>query len=174
MAALPAPAFRRLLASRINTTSDALRKAAALQLRREFGLSLLEWRTLCLIEHMQPVRLRDVAAESQADKAQISRVVTGLQRRGLVRKEALGFDARAAYIELSTSGSELALKLAAMGEAREADLRALLGDGPSTQLIQWLDVVKARALQHVQEEERLLPAPPSGTEPASAGSATPA
>ena len=161
MADTRAPAFRRLVASQINTASDALRRGHALRLRREFDLSLVEWRTICLIEFMQPVRLRDVAAESAADKAQISRIVTGLVKRGLVvRQEYIG-DARSAMLELTPSGIELAQRLSRLGEERDAELRAALADVDVDveQLLRAIDIVKARATRMADAEERLVPPP---------------
>src|SRR6059058_2920329 len=93
------PAFRNLLAFQVSSTADALRRSAAMRMRREHELSLAQVRALALIEHLQPVRLRDVAADAGADKAQISRVVTSLVERGLVMRRALAGDARSAHLE---------------------------------------------------------------------------
>ena len=162
MADTRTPAFRRLVASQINSASDALRRGQSLRLRREFDLSLVEWRTICLIEFMQPVRLRDVAAESAADKAQISRIVTSLVKRGLiVRQEYIG-DARSAMLELTPSGDELAQRLSMLGDERDAELRAALGESGADvdQLLRAIDVVKARATRMADSEERLVQSAP--------------
>ena len=162
MADTRAPAFRRLVASHINSASDALRRGHALRLRREFDLSLVEWRTICLIEFMQPVRLRDVAAESAADKAQISRIVTGLVKRGLVvRQEYIG-DARSAMLELTASGDELAKRLSRLGEERDAELCAALDEAGAdvVHLLRAIGVVKATATRMADAEERLVQSAP--------------
>ena len=168
MADTRAPAFRRLLASHINSASDALRRGQALRLRREFDLSLVEWRSICLIEFMQPVRLREVAAESAADKAQISRIVTGLVKRGLVvRQEYIG-DARSAMLELTPSGAELARRLSELGEERDAELHAALGAAGTEPLMHAIELVRARATQMADAEERLAQSAPS-IQPVAAG-----
>ena len=150
-----APAFRHLVAWQINSTSDALRRGSALRLRREHDLSLVECRTVELIEHMQPVRLRDVAAESAADKAQVSRIVSALVRRGLVVRQAFAGDARSAKLELSDSGIELAHRLSAMGEERDRVLRDAIGEAEVAKVLRALAAVKASALQLADEEEPL-------------------
>ncbi|HSH89516.1 MAG TPA: MarR family winged helix-turn-helix transcriptional regulator [Ramlibacter sp.] len=150
-----APSFRRLVAWQINSTSDALRRGAALWLRREHDISLVECRTLELIEYMQPVRLRDVAAESAADKAQVSRIVSALVRRGLVVRQAFAGDARSARLELSESGVDMCRRLAASGEERDRALRASIGEAEAAQMLRALAAVKASALRLVDEEEPL-------------------
>jgi DNA-binding MarR family transcriptional regulator len=152
------PAFRRLVASQINSASDALRRSHSLRLRREFDLSHVEWRTICLIEFMQPVRLRDVAAESMADKAQISRIVSALVRRGIVARQEFIGDARSARLELTTEGTALAVKLSMLGEERERMLRDALGADVEP-LLRALATVKGKAAQMAEAEERLAPRP---------------
>src|SRR4051794_39546817 len=95
------PAYRSLLGFHVTSTAAALRRSAALQMKREHDVSLAQVRTLALIEHLQPVRLRDVAADAGADKAQISRVVTTLVSRGYVSRRSLAGDARSAHLELT-------------------------------------------------------------------------
>lgn len=171
-----APAFQRLLAWQINSASDALRRGAALRLKREHGIRMVEWRTIALIEAMQPVRLRDVAAESSADKAQISRIVTGLVQRGVVERQAYAGDARSAHLQLTAAGAQLAARLAVMAEDRDRTLRASCGDAAITAMLDTLAAVKARAIELAQEEEQLqgaaagepsgeLPGEPSRTPP---------
>src|SRR4051812_3459340 len=104
MAERRSPAFRNLLAYQVSSTADALRRSAALRMRREHEVSLAQVRALALIEHLQPVRLRDVAADAGADKAQISRVVSSLVDKGYVSRRALAGDAQSAHLELTDSG----------------------------------------------------------------------
>lgn len=149
------PAFRHLIASQINAASSALRRSQALRLRREFDLSEVEWRTILLIEFMQPVRLRDVAAESAADKAQISRIVTALVKRGLIVRQEYASDARSAFLSLSTSGKDLAARLSQLAAQYEAELRTELGQAGAEQLLRTLALVRDKAMQSALAEERL-------------------
>jgi DNA-binding MarR family transcriptional regulator len=161
-----APVFRRLLAWQINSASDALRRGSALRLKREHDISLVEWRTIALIGAMQPVRLRDVAAESAADKAQISRIVSGLVRRGVVERQAYAGDARSAYLQLTPEGIALASKLAAIADDRDQALRSAVDETALAVMLDTLAAVTAKALALSQEEERLAPPPAEpGAEP---------
>jgi len=157
MAERSAPAFRALLGYQINSTSEALRRGATLRLRREHDLSLMEWRTLALIEHLQPVRLRDLAADFGADKAQISRIVTALVSRGLVMRRLRESDTRSAQLELSEAGRAKILALIRAAQERDRAFRACLKPAEVEQLVGMLARIRARALELLEEEERRQP-----------------
>lgn len=152
-----APAFTTLLSHHINSTSDLLRRVAALRSRREHDVSLTESRTLALVEHLQPVRLRDLTAASGSDKAQISRVVTGLVGRGLILRSSSSNDGRSAHLELTEAGRIKAGHLARMAQETDRALRAGLKPAEADHLIALLSRVKAKAQDLVKEEERLQP-----------------
>ena len=157
MADRRAPAFSGLLGHHINSTSDLLRRATALRLRREQDVSLTESRTLALVEHLQPVRLRDLTAASGSDKAQISRVVTALVGRGLILRSSNSRDARSAHLELTDAGRIKAGHLARMAQDTDNALRASLKPAEADHLIALLARVKDKARDLVKEEERLHP-----------------
>ena len=148
------PAYHDLLAFHVTSTADALRRSAAMHMRREHDLSLAQLRTLSLIEHLQPVRLRDVAADAGADKAQISRVVTSLVGRGYVTRRALAGDARSAHLELTASGHAKMDAVTRALEQRDRQLRTGLQPPEADQLIALLARVREAADALTLEEER--------------------
>jgi len=149
------PAFRSLLASQISSTADELRKSVTLRLRREHDVSLAQVRTLALIEYLQPVRLRDVALDAGADKAQISRVVSSLVERGYVVRRALAKDARSAHLELTDSGREKLGVLVKLMQERDRVLRAALQADEADSLTALLARIRGTAEQLALDEERL-------------------
>jgi DNA-binding MarR family transcriptional regulator len=149
------PAFRNLLGYQISSTADALRRSAALRMRREHDVSLAQVRALALIENLQPVRLRDVAADAGADKAQISRVVSSLVGRGLVSRRALQGDARSAHLELTDAGREKVKALFVTMQERDHTLRAALQAGEVDQFVGFLARIRTAADQLSLDEERL-------------------
>ena len=151
------PAFRGLLGYQIHHTSQILRRGAALRLRREHDVSLMEWRTLALIEHLQPVRLRDLAADFGADKAQISRIVTALTGRGLVARRAHGKDARSAQLELSAAGRVKTAALIRLAQEHDRSLRTCLQPAELEQLLGILARIRVRAQELLDDEERMQP-----------------
>jgi DNA-binding MarR family transcriptional regulator len=154
------PAFRNLLAYQVSSTADALRRSAAMRMRREHELSLAQVRALALIEHLQPVRLRDVAADAGADKAQISRVVSSLVDRGYVSRRALAGDARSAHLELTDPGREKCNGLFQTLQDRDRAIRDALSGGEADMLVASLGRVRKAADELSAKEERLATAPP--------------
>lgn len=148
------PAFRALLGYQINSTCDTLRRVAMLRLRREYGVSLMEWRTLALVEHLQPVRLRDLAADFGADKAQISRIVTALAQRGLVARQARDGNARSAQLELTESGCALVAALNRTAQEGDRAVRDCLRPAEVEQLAGMLARLRSRAQELLDDEER--------------------
>jgi DNA-binding MarR family transcriptional regulator len=147
------PAFRDLLAYQVSSTADSIRRSAAMRMRREHDLSLAQVRTLALIDHLQPVRLRDVAADAGADKAQISRVVSSLVTRGYVGRRALVGDARSAHLELTEDGRSKFSALYRTLQERDRVLRGALQPGESEQLVSLLERVRATADRLTKDEE---------------------
>ncbi|VTU15760.1 MULTISPECIES: MarR family winged helix-turn-helix transcriptional regulator [unclassified Variovorax] len=153
----PAPVFRRLLSYEVNSTSDALRRSAALRFRREHDTSLMEWRTLALIDYLQPVTLRVLTDYSSTDKAQISRIVSALVERRMVARNAHSTDARSAQLELTALGSTTLKGLSRSAQARDRAFRSVLSEDEAAQLVTILAKLKIKALAMVAEEEKKQP-----------------
>lgn len=154
MAKQRTPVFRNLLSYEVNRTSDLLRRIASVSLRREHGVSLMEWRTLARIEAMQPVMLRDLVEHSSTDKAQISRIVTGLVCVGWVERTAHATDARSATLALTAEGTAMARTLGRAARERDRALRSALTQKEAGQLIAILAKVRGKAERLVESEER--------------------
>ncbi len=173
------PAFRPLLSYEVNSTSDVLRRSAALRFRREHGVSLMEWRTLARIEALQPAALRELVATSSIDKAQLSRVVTGLAGRGLVARSAHATDARSAQLMLTAAGKKLMKGLTASAVDRDRQFRDCLTQKEIDQLLATLAKLKAKAQQLVDGEAEIGSSlqgftPPENSPPRTAPSHPPA
>lgn len=154
MAKQRAPVFRNLLSYEVNRTSDLLRRIASVRLRREHGVSLMEWRTLARIEAMQPVMLRDLVEHSSTDKAQISRIVTGLVGVGWVERTAHATDARSATLALTPEGTAMARVLGRAARERDRTLRSVLTSREAEQLIAILAKLRGKAEGLAESEER--------------------
>jgi len=77
--------IRELLSYRLHEVANLLSRGAELRYRREFGVSLWEWRTLALLgAATEPLSLGHLARAAGIHKSQMSRVVSGLARRKLV------------------------------------------------------------------------------------------
>ncbi|MBB4684108.1 MarR family winged helix-turn-helix transcriptional regulator [Amycolatopsis jiangsuensis] len=91
-----------LLSYRMHRVANAISRSAATRYRRDFDVSLGEWRTLALLGEESPLTLNRLAARAGLDKAQMSRVVAKLDERGLlVRASGAG---RSTQLSLSRKG----------------------------------------------------------------------
>lgn len=119
------PTIRELLSYRLHQVANLLSRGAEMRYRREFGVSLWEWRTVALLgSAAEPQSLNELARAAGMDKGQMSRVVSGLTRRKLVFREADVNDARGIRLSLTRSGTALYRKL--IGAAAERN-SAFLG-----------------------------------------------
>ncbi len=107
-----APTIKELLSYRLHQVANLLSRGAEMRYRREFGVSLWEWRSVALLGASgEPQSLNDLARAAGIDKSQMSRVVAGLTRKKIVVREADDRDARGIRLSLTGTGRALYQKL---------------------------------------------------------------
>jgi DNA-binding MarR family transcriptional regulator len=72
-----------------------------------FGISVAEWRVLATLGERRQMQARDIARHTNMDKVRVSRAVRQLTDRGLLLREVLANDNRAALLRLSAAGQRL-------------------------------------------------------------------
>jgi DNA-binding MarR family transcriptional regulator len=139
-----------LLSYQLTRTARALSRSAALRYRREFDVSLGEWRTLALLGAAEPQTVNRLARLAGLDKAQMSRVVTKLVDRGLVSR-AFG-PGRTTELSLTRDGTKLYRGLiGAANERNRAFLESLEPEerkALASALVKLTDL--ARSLEHAE------------------------
>src|SRR5574339_528345 len=119
--------IKDLISYQLHTVANLLSRGAELRYRREFGVSLWEWRTIALLGAVsEPLSFNHLAHAAGVHKSQMSRVVSGLVRRRLVARAADPGDARGVQLTLSKSGRKLYEGLIAAAAARDAAFRKCL------------------------------------------------
>ena len=119
--------IRDLLSYRLHTVANLLSRGAELRYRREFGVSLWEWRTIALLgAATEALSLGDLAHAAGIDKSQMSRVVSGLAKRRIVLREAHPGDGRGVHLTLTKSGQKLYQGLIRAAGERDAAFRSCL------------------------------------------------
>ena len=97
-----------LLSYRVHMVANLLSRGAELRYRREFGVSLWEWRTIALLGAAdEALSLGHLAHAAGIDKSQMSRVVSGLAARRLVLRAIDANDARGVQLTLTRAGLKL-------------------------------------------------------------------
>ncbi|MFE7422077.1 MarR family winged helix-turn-helix transcriptional regulator [Rhodococcus sp. NPDC057529] len=140
-----------LLSYRLSRLANLISGSAALRYRREFDVSLAEWRTLALIGEDPSFTVNRLARRAGLDKAQMSRVVTKLTERGLLARE-LG-PGRTTRLRLTRKGSGVYRGLIAAANERDEALRVCLTEEESAALesaLRKLDTL-ARAMRRSEE-----------------------
>jgi DNA-binding MarR family transcriptional regulator len=148
------PQIRELLSYRLHRVANLLSRGAELRYRREFGVSLWEWRTLALLGAADaPLSLSHLAQAAGIHKSQMSRVVSGLARRRLVLREADPGDARGLRLALSKAGRRLYAGLIRAASERDAAFNGCLSATERQILDRALAKLAGQARELIREEQ---------------------
>ncbi len=109
---MTSPTIRELLSYRLHQVANLLSRGAEMRYRREFGVSLWEWRTVALLGGTAEAQsLNELARAAGMDKSQMSRVVAGLAKKRIVVRAADANDGRGIRLSLTPRGRTLYRKL---------------------------------------------------------------
>jgi DNA-binding MarR family transcriptional regulator len=148
------PTIRELLSYRLHQVANLLSRGAEMRYRREFGVSLWEWRTVALLGGAgQPQSLNELARAAGMDKGQMSRVVSGLTRRKIVLRGADANDARGIRLSLTRSGKTLYQKLIGAAAERNSAFLGCLSLKERACLEQAMDKLAREARSFIQKEK---------------------
>ncbi len=150
-----APTIRDLVSYRLHVVANLLSRGAAMRYKREFGVSLWEWRTVALLGARSPQSLNDLAQAAGLDKSQMSRVVAGLVARGLVARGADATDGRGVSLSLSRSGTKLYEGLIGAAAERNDAFLGCLSASERECLARALGKIGERARAFIQQEKAL-------------------
>jgi DNA-binding MarR family transcriptional regulator len=146
--------IRDLLSYRLHTVANLLSRGAELRYRREFGVSLWEWRTVALLgAATEPLSLSHLAHAAGIHKSQMSRVVSGLARRRLVSRAANSADGRGVQLALTKAGRKLYGGLIDAAAERDAVFRECLSRSESAVFDQALAKLAGQAREFIQREK---------------------
>jgi DNA-binding MarR family transcriptional regulator len=147
--------IRELLSYRLHEVANLLSRGAELRYRREFGVSLWEWRTVALLgATSEPLSLNHLAHAAGIHKSQMSRVVSGLARRKLVLRDANDEDARGVRLTLTKSGRKLYEGLIEAASQRDRAFRNCLTKEEKQAFDRVLAKLAGQARVFIQEEKK--------------------
>lgn len=148
------PAIRDLLSYRLHVVANLLSRGAELRYRREFGVSLWEWRTIALLGAVtEPLSLSHLAHAAGIHKSQMSRVVSGLARRKLVLRAADADDGRGVRLTLSKSGRKVYAGLIGAAAERDRVFRNCLSQQETKVFEAALSKLAGQARAFIQQEK---------------------
>jgi DNA-binding MarR family transcriptional regulator len=147
--------IRDLISYRLHVVANLLSRGAELRYRREFGVSLWEWRTLAhLGAESEPLSLNELARFAGIHKSQMSRVVAGLTERGLVLRAADEDDARGVRLTLSKAGRKLYRDLIGAASERDEVFRRCLTKDEAEAFNSVLAKLTGQARELIEREKR--------------------
>ena len=149
------PTIRELLSYRLHQVANLLSRGAELRYRREFGVSLWEWRTVALLGGApEPQSLNELARAAGMDKGQMSRVVSGLTKREIVSREADANDARGIRLSLTMNGKKLYRKLIGAAAERNSAFLGCLSAQERSCLEKAMTKLASEARSFIQQEKK--------------------
>ena len=116
---------------RLSVASNAVSTLIARAYQDRFGLSIPQWRLVCVLHEDSSLTQAQIVARTVMDKVTVSRAAQGLLKRGLVSRADHHADGRSHVLSLTPEGCRLQAEVAPLAIAYEA---ALL-DGLATEEI---------------------------------------
>lgn len=125
----PAPRFdlAGFLPYQLAVAATRVSRAFAARYRREFGLSIPEWRILAHLAAGGTVGMREIQARVDMDKSRVSRAAARLEAAGLIAKTGNAADRRSVDLRLTAAGAALVARIVPVAEGFHAELLARLG-----------------------------------------------
>ncbi len=141
---------------RLSVASNAVSGLIARAYQDRFGLTIPQWRLICVLMEDGGMTQNQIVARTVMDKVTVSRAAQGLLSRHLVARSDHHADGRSHVLTLTEEGRRLHSEIAPLALAYEAALISGLAPGEVQLLKRLLSKVQAAAGQLAGE-----PAPPS-------------
>lgn len=109
---------------RLSVASNAVSGLIARAYEDRFGLSIPQWRLICVLAEDGALTQAAIVARTGMDKVTVSRAAQGLAKRRLVQRADHGTDGRSHLLSLSVEGGRLHAEIAPLALAYEAALIA--------------------------------------------------
>jgi DNA-binding MarR family transcriptional regulator len=109
---------------RLSVASNAVSGLIARAYEDRFGLTVPQWRLICVLAEDGPLTQVAIVARTGMDKVTISRAAQGLTKRHLVGRSDHHADGRSHNLALTGEGSRLYAEIAPLALAYEAALIA--------------------------------------------------
>ena len=135
----------RFLPYRLAVLTSAMSAAIATHYADRYGLSIPQWRTLAVLARRPGLTAAEITARGAMDKVAVSRAVTGLVARGLVRRRTVARDRRSSSLTLTARGRTVYGEIAPWARDYEQALLVVLSASERRVLDDALDKLLAAA-----------------------------
>ncbi len=151
----PLVVLERFLPYRLNVLASLTSQALAQIYRERFGLTIPGWRVVATLGQYGVRTARDIAVHAVMHKSTVSRAVSQLEARGILRRGANPDDRREERLELTAAGQEVYRAVAPEALAFEARLLSVLSPAEQSCLALLIDKLDrhSRRLAPALEEQ---------------------
>lgn len=137
---------------RLSVASNAVSGLIARAYQDRFGLSIPQWRLICVLAEDRALTQGQIVARTVMDKVTVSRAAQGLLGRRLIARTDHQADARSHVLALTGEGRRLHAEISPLALAYEAALLAGLAPEEVAQLKRLLTRLQGAAEQLAGEE----------------------
>jgi len=154
-----APSFdmRDLFSVQLQRLAGLSTRIAAMTIPQHFNVTLLEWRTLAILDYLDSATLVRVARHAGVLKSQMSRVVSQLADRGLLVRQPNPDDGRSSLLCLTVEGQAMVMAILEDSTHRNERMLDGLSDEERAQLIALIKRVHHNSLDYFSELQKLHP-----------------
>jgi DNA-binding MarR family transcriptional regulator len=134
-------------------TSNGLRRAITLPYAERYELSVSEWRLLSVLAAAGTLPFPDLVAESAADKAQVSRTLQLMAKRGLVDVLTPPAGRKGMVVAMTAAGQALYEEIMPMAQRSQAAMILTLSPHERRTLYEVLRRLRAQCADAAGREE---------------------
>ncbi len=131
--------LKDFLPYRLSIVTNRISASFARLYSEKFDLSIPEWRVMAVLGQQPGLSADEVCSETEMDKVPVSRAVSKLLDKGLLRREFSGRDRRRSILCLSEAGYGMYAQIVPLALSYEAELKAVLTPREQSQLEKLLD-----------------------------------
>ena len=117
----------QFLPYQLSAAAERVSRDFAVTYRREFGISIPEWRVLAHLNQSGEVSVRDIESRTAMEKSKVSRAASRLEAAGYVAKRVNADDRRLVALSLTEGGRALMARLVPLALGYQAKLLRVLG-----------------------------------------------
>jgi len=149
--------LERFLPYRLSVLSNTVSTAIAGAYHERFGLSIPEWRVLCILALTPNLSAAEVAQRTAMDKVAVSRAVAALLRTHRLERRTARADRRRSVLRLSKAGEHVYAQVAPFALAYEQELLQPLEARERDSLDRILRILLGRATEMGPARDRNPP-----------------
>ena len=130
---------------RLSVLSNTISERISAAYRRDFGLSVPQWRVMAVIGQNPGLTATQLAETTRMDKVAVSRAIAGLIDDGRLERRATLHDGRSSTLYLTRRGEEIYDEVAPLARQFEDELLSQLSASDQKALKRLLDLMAKAA-----------------------------